>query len=55
MCCTSKFYKKGGHGGKQGLVGQLWMAELTSMHIMTSVRCEIPLRIVQKLKAIVHP
>ena len=31
------------------------MAELTSMHIMISVRCEIPLRIIQKLKAIVHP
>ena len=31
------------------------MAELTLLHIMISVSCEIPLRMVQKLKAIVHP
>ena len=31
------------------------MAKLTLLHIMISVRCEIPLRMVQKLKVIVHP
>ena len=31
------------------------MAELTLLHIMISVRCEIPLAMVEKLKGIVHP
>ena len=35
--------------------GQLWMAELTLLHIMILVRCEIPLGMVHNLKAIVHP
>ena len=34
----------------RGFWGQLWMAELTLLHIMISVRCEIPLGMVQKLK-----
>ena len=39
----------------RGFWGQLWMAELTLLHIMISVRCEIPLAMVEKLKGIVHP
>ena len=31
------------------------MVELTLMHIMILVRCEINLGMVQKLKGIVHP
>ena len=31
------------------------MAELTLLHIMILVRCEIPLGMVHNLKAIVHP
>ena len=31
------------------------MAELTLLHIMILVRCEIPLGIVQMLKGIIHP
>ena len=31
------------------------MAELTLLHIMISVRCEIPIGMVQRLKGIVHP
>ena len=31
------------------------MVELTLPHIMVSVRCEIPLGMVEKLKGIVHP
>ena len=45
-----KFYKKGGMDENRAWWGQLWMAELTLLHIMISVRCEIPLGMVQKLK-----
>ena len=31
------------------------MVVLTLLHIMISVKCEIPLRMLQKLKGIVHP
>ena len=51
MCgITMKFYKKGGMEENRAWWGQLWMAELTLLHIMISVRCEIPLGMVQKLK-----
>ena len=39
----------------RGWWGQLWMAELTFLLIMISVRSEIPLGMVQKLKGIVYP
>ena len=50
-----KFYKKRrGDGGRQMVVRPTMNAELTLLQIMISVRCEIPLGVMQKLKGIVH-
>ena len=49
------FIKKGGMEENKGWWGQLWMAALTLLHNMISVRCEIPIGEVKKLKGIVLP
>ena len=51
-----KLYKKGGAGDgqRQRVVRSIMNAELILLKIMISVRCEISLGMVQKLKSTVH-
>ena len=50
-----KFYNKvGGDGRGQRVVRPIMNAEMRLLQIMISVRCEVPLGMVQKLKGIVH-